>query len=72
MGGIFKMKMKVVLLLSSIFMVLSIPVVYGYSDPVSITLIWQFLASILVGLLFFFRTIKAWVVKTFFKDKKEK
>lgn len=66
------MKMKVVLLLSTVFMLLSIPTVYGYSDPVSVTLIWQFLASILVGLAFFYRSIKAWIVKTFFKNKKEK
>jgi hypothetical protein len=66
------MKMRVVLLISTVFMLLSIPVVYGYSDPVSITLIWQFLASILVGLAFFYKSIKLWVVKTFFKDKKEK
>lgn len=66
------MKMRVVLFMSTVFMLLSIPVVYGYSDPVSITLIWQFLASILVGLAFFYKNIKSWVVKTFFKDKKEK
>lgn len=66
------MKMRIVLFMSTIFILLSIPVVYGYSDPVSITLIWQFLASILVGLAFFYKSIKLWVVKTFFKDKKEK
>lgn len=66
------MKMRVVLFMSTVFMVLSIPVVYGYSDPVSITLIWQFLASILVGLAFFYKSIKVWVLKTFIKDKKEK
>jgi hypothetical protein len=66
------MKMRVVLFMSTVFMLLSIPVVHGYSDPVSITLIWQFLASILVGLAFFYKSIKLWVVKTFFKNKKEK
>lgn len=66
------MKMKVVLFMSAVFMLLSIPVVYGYSDPVSITLIWQFLASILVGLAFFYKSIKSWVVKTFFKNKENK
>lgn len=65
------MKMRVVLFMSTFLMLLSIPTVYGYSDPVSITLIWQFLASILVGLLFFFKSIKLWVVKTFFKEKKK-
>lgn len=66
------MKMKFVLIMSTVFMLLSIPTVYGYSDPVSITLIWQFLASILVGLAFFYKSIKLWILKTFFKDKKEK
>ncbi len=66
------MKMKVVLFMSTVFMVLSIPAVYGYSDPVSVTLIWQFLASILVGLAFFYKSIKIWFQKTFFKSKKEK
>lgn len=64
--------MRVVLFLSAVFMLLSVPTVYGYSDPVSVTLIWQFLASILVGLAFFYRSIKSWIMKTFFKEKKEK
>ena len=66
------MKMKVVFLMVTLFMLLSIPTVYGYSDPVSITLVWQFLASILVGLAFFYRSIKAWIMKIFLKNKKEK
>lgn len=66
------MKMKVVFLMVTLFMLLSIPTVYGYSDPVSITLIWQFLASILVGLAFFWKSIKIFIQKTFFKNKKDK
>ncbi|NLY75098.1 MAG: hypothetical protein GX075_07310 [Firmicutes bacterium] len=65
------MKMRAVLFMSAVLMLLSIPPVYGYSDPISVTLIWQFLASILVGLLFFFKSIKLWVIKTFFKEKKK-
>lgn len=64
------MKMKVVLFMSTVFMLLSIPAVYGYSDPVSVALIWQFLASILVGLAFFYRSIKLWFQKKISKDKK--
>ncbi|NLW45716.1 MAG: hypothetical protein GXY86_00010 [Firmicutes bacterium] len=64
------MKMRFVLFMSTVFMFLSIPTVYGYSDPVSMTLIWQFLASILVGLAFFYKSIKLWILKTFIKSKK--
>lgn len=65
------MKLRVMLFLSIMLMLLSIPAVYGYSDPVSITLIWQFLASILVGIAFFWKSIKLWILKTFFKNKKD-
>jgi len=66
------MKMKVVLFMSAVFMLLSIPIVYGYSDPVSLTIIWQFLASALVGLAFFYKSIILWFKKTFSKNKKDK
>ena len=66
------MTLRIVLFISAVFMLLSIPTVYCYSDPVSITLIWQFLASILVGLAFFWKSIKIFIQKTFFKSKKDK
>jgi hypothetical protein len=44
-----------------------VPVAYAYTDPVSLALVWQFLASIAVGVLFFFRHIKLFVIKVYKK-----
>ena len=66
------MKMRVMLLTFTVFLALSVPTTYGYSDPISITLIWQFLASILVGIAFFYKNIVLWVQKMFSKNKKDK
>jgi len=65
------MRIKALCLLTIILMVISIPATFAYTDPVSITIIWQFLASILVGALFFFKQIRVWVMKIF-KNKHDK
>jgi hypothetical protein len=65
------MRFKILLFVIIIVMITSIPVVYGYTDPVSLTLIWQFLASVAVGLLFFFKRIKFWIQNKL-KSRKEK
>jgi hypothetical protein len=63
-------KFKNIVLVAIILMVIMIPAVYAYTDPVSVAIIWQFLASALVGLVFFFKRIKFWF-KNKFKSKKE-
>jgi hypothetical protein len=57
-------RLKPLLFMSIILVLIMVPVAYAYTDPVSLTLVWQFLASIAVGVLFFFRQIKFFVIKT--------
>ncbi len=65
------MKLRIALFTILVLMFIMLPAVYGYSDPVSIVLIWQFLASALVGFLIFFKRIKFWFQNKFIKSKKE-
>ncbi len=65
------MRTKALFFVAILLMITAIPVSHAYTDPVSVTLIWQFLASALVGVLFFFKQIKLWVLKVF-KNKNNK
>jgi hypothetical protein len=66
------MRFKIALFVTVISMLISITIAYGYSDPLSVTLIWQFLASALVGFAIFFKQIKFWLKNKFLKKKDEK
>lgn len=66
------MRFRITLFVTVILMLIIIPIAYGYSDPLSITLIWQFLASALVGFAIFFKRIKFWFQNKFSKKKDEK